>query len=397
MKWFKENTTNLQKMYVIKVLRGGMFCIATLVLFFKQNGLSLSEFMLLQSLFAIAVAILEVPTGYFADNYGKKEAIIFGAVFSAFGYLIYCVSSSFVGFFAGEMSMAVGFSFISGADSALIYKHTDVSKGHREAIKTEGNGAGVGMLSEAITSFVGGSFLALVSLRFPIYFDILLFILVIPVALTLEEEKKKKPEKGEIKRAFGEMRRIMKFSLCDHIEIKWLILYSGIVSSSTLTMVWVAPIFWETTKTPIFMFGALWSSLLLVAAFTSKQAVSLEEFLGRRTSLIVLIIMPVLGCFLMGMHVSKWASVFLIFFYITRGMNGPIMKSYVNVLIPEKDRATVLSVMSFASRAPFIILGPLVGVIHDHYSMKVALLSCAGLFAAIGFIALLFLHKNKVL
>ncbi len=394
MKWFKENTTNLQKMYVIRAFRSGMFCMAIIALFFKQNGLSMQEIMLLQSLFAIAVILLEVPTGNFADYHGRKMSIIIGTFFSVAGYATYAVSGGFWGFFVGEMLLAVGCCFVSGADSAIIYENADVSNGQGGAIKAEGNGASVGMLSEAITSFIGGSFLSLVSLRFPIYFDILLALAVLPVAFSLEKETIKEQSREN---KIWKIIKLLKFSLHDHKEIKWLIFYSAAVSSSTLTMFWLTPMFLVATNTPTFMFGVLMALFLMISAWVSYHTYSVEEFLGRKKSLVVLFIFPILGYALMGFCMNIWAIAFIPFFYVARGMNNPITKSYINGLISSEDRATILSAQSLMGRLPFVFIGPLAGWVNDGYSLQAALLLCAGLFATMGVIALLFLHKHKAL
>lgn len=395
MNWLKNKDNNLQKMYVIRALRSGMFCMAIIALLFKQNGLSMMEIMLLQSLFAIAVIVLEVPTGQFADHYGRKESIVIGGIFSTIGYVVYSIASNFTGFLVGEMILAVGYCFSSGADSAIIYENADVSNGNGGAIKAEGGGASAGLLSEAFTSFIGGSFLSLISLRFPIYFDVLIALAVVPIAISLKKEGKPKKQTRENK--ILKMIRLLKYSLHDHKEIKWLIFYSAVVSSATLTMVWLIPMFWMATKTPTFMFGGLWATFLIVSAIFSYRAHLIEDCLGRKKSLIILLVLPVIGYVMLGYCVQIWAMIFVLLFYITRGINNPIIKSYINGLISSEDRATILSAQSLMGRLPFVFIGPFAGWIHDKYSLQAALFVCAGLYVAMGVIALLFLHKHKAL
>lgn len=396
MNWLACKTNNLQKMYVIKALRSGMFCIAIVVLFFKQHGLSMKEITLLQSLFALAVIAIEVPTGYFADKYGRKKSIIIGGCFSAVGYLAYSLSSTFSGFLTGEILLAFGYCFTSGADSAMIYDHVDNKKhGSRTAIKAEGNGGSASMFSEAVTSFIGGSLLALVSLRFPIYFDVLLALAVIPVALSLHETKKPKQQHRES--SIVTMFRVMKYSLHDHVEIKWLIIYSAVVSTSTLTMVWFIQVYWLEAGIPQFMFGALWAAFMIIGGWFSLKADSIEEYLGRKVSLISLLIMPVTAYVLLSFHIAPAAIVFIALFYVTRGINNPIIKSYINGLVSSEQRATILSVQSLMARLMFAIIGPVMGWVHDAYSLQTTFVACAALFSLMGSVALSFLHKNKLL
>jgi MFS family permease len=395
MHWLKSKTNNLQKMYIIRALRSGMFSIAIIVLFFKEHGLSMGEITLLQSLFSAAVILFELPTGHFADNYGRKKSIVIGGLVSSLGYVFYSLSSTFWGFLAGEIILALGCSFVSGADSAIIYENTDQTQGLTSCIKTEGNSASAGMVSEGVTSFIGGSFLALVSLRFPLYFDILLALAVIPVALTLHEAEKPRKQKRE--NIITTIWRVMKYSLREHVELRWLIIYSAVITASTLTMVWFIQIYWEAVHIPIVMFGGLWAVFMCISAIVSMKVHAIESKLGRKKALFMLIILPVAGYFFLGAHLAKWSIIFIALFYAARGMNNPIMKSYVNGLVNSDERAKILSVQSAMGRLMFMIIGPIMGLISDTYSLQVALLTCAGVYAILGIISLLFMHKNRLL
>jgi MFS family permease len=395
MHWLKNKTNNLQKMYVIRALRSGMFSIAIIVIFFKEHGLSMGEITLLQSLFSVAVIMFELPTGHYADNYGRKKSIVIGGCFSALGYAIYSLASTFWGFLAGEIILALGCSFVSGADSAIIYENTEQGQGMTSCIKTEGNSASAGMLSEGVTSLVGGSVLALVSLRFPLYFDILLALSVIPVALTLYEPEKPKKQKRES--SFATIWRVMKYSLREHVELRWLIIYSAVISASTLTMVWFIQIYWVAAHIPVIMFGGLWAALMCIGALVSARAYVLEDKFGRKRTLMMLIILPVAGYIFLGVYVAQWSIIFIALFYVVRGINNPIMKSYVNGLVNSDDRAKILSVQSAVGRLMFTIIGPIMGWVNDAYSLQIALFACAGVFAIMGVIALLFMHKNRLL
>lgn len=395
MHWLKNKTNNLQKMYVIRALRSGMFSIAIIVLFFQEHGLLMEEITLLQSLFAVAAILFELPTGHFADSQGRKKSIVIGGCFSALGYAAYSMASTFSGFLVGEIILALGCSFVSGADSAIIYENTDQTQGLTTCIKTEGKSSCAGMFSEGVTSLVGGSFLALVSLRFPLYFDILLALSVIPVALTLEESQK--PKKQKRQSSLATIWRVMKYSLREHVELRWLIVYSAVINAATLTMVWFIQIYWTTAQIPIAWFGVLWATLMCVGAVVAAKAHLIESRLGRRRALLWLIILPVAGYVFLGAHVAQWSIIFITLFYVARGMNNPIMKSYVNGLITSDERAKILSVQNAIGRLVFVVVGPIMGWVNDAYSLQAALFVCAGVFASMGAVALLFLRKNKLL
>jgi MFS family permease len=385
---------NIWKLYLIKSLRSFMLFTPVIVLFFQENGLSMQQVFLLQALFSVAVISLEVPTGYFSDIFGRKKSIIIGGILATMGFAIYSQSYTFWGFLLAEITLGFGISFVSGADSAMLYD-TLLEKGRElEYQKREGRGQGIGMLSESLASVLGG-LLALISLRFPLYCDVAITFLVIPVALTLMEPKIQRAKKTEssLKSIWG----LIKFSLHDHKEVKWLIIYSASVAASTLTMFWFIQPYLLAMDVPLGFFGVILAGLLLTAAFFSWNAHKIEKILGKKKSLILLIILPVLGYLLLSSLWFVWSGVFILFFFITRGLNNPITLDYINGLIPSDIRATVLSVKNLVGRVMFSVIGPLVGWVSDVFSLKAALLSSGTIFLILGLISLAFMRKHRAL
>jgi MFS family permease len=390
----KKLSANVWKLYLIKGLRSFMLAIPIIVLFFQENGLSMRQVFLLQALFSVAVISLEVPTGYFSDIFGRKKSIIIGGILATTGFIIYSQAYTFWGFLLAEITLGFGVSFVSGADSAMLYD-TLLEKGKEfEYQKREGRGQGIGMLSESLASVLGG-FLALVSLRFPLYCDAAVTFLIIPVALTLTEPKKQEAKKTE--NSLKAMLRLVKFSLHDHKEVKWLIIYSAAVAASTLTMFWFIQPYLLAMGVPLGFFGVTLAGLLLTAAFFSWHAHKIENILGKKNSLILLIVLPALGYLLLSSLWFVWAGVFILFFYIARGINNPITLDYINGLISSDVRATVLSVKNLVGRVMFSVVGPLVGWINDVFSLKAALLSSGVIFLVLGLISLAFMRKYKAL
>lgn len=390
----KKISANVWKLYLIKGLRSFMLVIPIIVLFFQENGLSMQQVFLLQALFSVAVISLEVPTGYFSDIFGRKKSIIIGGILATTGFAIYSQAYTFWGFLLAEITLGFGISFVSGADSAMLYD-TLLEKGRElEYQKREGRGLSIGMLSESLASVLGG-LLALISLRFPLYCDAAITFLVIPVALTLVEPKIQRAKK--IESSLNGMWRLIKFSLHDHKEVKWLIIYSASVASSTLTMFWLIQPYLLATKVPLGLFGIILAVLLLVAAFFSWHAHKLEKILGRQKSLILLMVLPALGYWLLSSFWFIWSGVFLLLFFVVRGLNNPVTLNYINGLIPSDVRATVLSVKNLVGRVMFSVIGPLVGYVSDVFSLKAALLSSGGTFLVLGLISLAFMRKYKAL
>lgn len=364
-----------------------------IVLFFQENGLSLKEILLLQSIFSIGIIVFEIPSGYMSDVMGRKTTIIYGCLLGFIGYVIYSFSYGFFGFLAAELVLGLGSSFISGTDSAILYDSLIQAKKEKEYKKIEGRMLSIGNFSEAIASLSGG-FVALVSLRTPFYIETVFMLFVIPVAFTLIEPKRKKyiNKEGIIK----EVVKIIKYTIHRHSEVKWLIFYSGFIGASTLTMVWFIQPYFTLVDLPLVYFGLVWAILNILVGIFSIYAHKIEYRVGRKKSLISLIFIVFVAYILLAIFQSLWAIVFIVLFYLVRGVSEPILRDYVNRIIPSEMRATVLSVKNLVGRLIFSIIGPFIGFVADVYTLPMAFLSSGIIFLISGVISLYYLRKHEV-
>ena len=117
----KQLYLNIPKLYTVKALRWLMFAMPIIVLFFLDHGLSMTQVIYLQVIFSLIIVGLEVPSGYFADKVGRKISLVVASFLGFLGFLIYAFSFNFFGFLIAEIVLGIGSSFMSGADSALLY------------------------------------------------------------------------------------------------------------------------------------------------------------------------------------------------------------------------------------------------------------------------------------
>lgn len=386
--------SNIRKLYFIKAFRWFMLIMPVVVLFFQENGLSMLQIFLLQSIFSIVIVISEVPSGYLADIIGRRVSIIGGCILATAGFAAYSFSYSFWGFLFAEVLLGLSASFISGADSALIYDSLVEMGSVDEYKKTEGRLTSIGNFSEGIASLIGG-LLALISLRTPLFFEAAITFLSIPVAFSLIE-----PERHKLDNSEGNLKsilRIVKYSLHDHAEIKWLIMYSAMIGVSILTMVWFVQPYLKLVGLPLALFGIAWAGLQFSVGIFSFYAHRIELFVGRKRTLISLVILTAICFCLLSVFQSLWSIIFIVILYFLRGISYPVLKDYINQIITSDIRATVLSVSSLVRRLFFSIFGPVIGWVSDLYSLSTALMLCGIIFLFWGGISLILLHRYNAL
>jgi MFS family permease len=385
---------NITKLYILVVLRWLLFIMPIIVLFFYENGLNQTEIMILQSIFSIGIVVFEIPSGYFSDVFGRKYTLVIGSIISTIAFAIYSFTSGFWGFLVAELVLGLGASFISGTDSAMIYDSLIQAGRENEYAKIEGRRTSAANFSETSASIVGG-LLATVSLRLPFYVELIVMSLTIPLAMSLVEPERHKFDnsKGNIKGILS----IVRFAIHEHAEVKWLIFYSSVIGSSTLTMVWFIQPYLDFVGLPVAYFGVVWAALNFSVGLFSMFAYRIERVLGQSKTLLLLMPLAVFAYILSGLVQTLWVIAIFFIFYFVRGLHGPMLKEYINRLISSDKRATVLSVKNMFGLLFFTFIGPFVGWMKDAYSFKQAFFLAAGIFFVTGGISILFLKKHRVI
>ena len=149
---------NIVKMYLLRGVVWFMVAMPIIVLFFQEHGLTLTEIMLLQSIYSLSVAFFEIPSGYMADLFGRRHTIILGTIFSFIGYLVFSFYDGFYVFALAQVLIGIGGSLMSGSDSALLYDTLIELKEKDTYTRVEGISYAVGNFSEATAGILGGFF-----------------------------------------------------------------------------------------------------------------------------------------------------------------------------------------------------------------------------------------------
>lgn len=362
---------NIPFLYIIKISKWFNLVMPVIVLFYQENGMGMSEIFLLKSIYSLSIVSLEIPSGWMADSWGRKKTLLIGSILGAIGFLIYSLTHGFWMFAIAEIVLGAGHSFVSGADSALLYDSLKSSGRSKDYLKHEGRVTSAGNFAEAFAGIVSG-FLAAISLQTPFYFQFFVAASAIPASIMLIEPGIK------VSKHLGSFKNRLK-----HIQLKLLgnenlrisIMLSATTGTATLTFAWLVQPFFQEINLPVKYFGMMWTLLNLTAGISSVYSHWFEKFFGRHFTFLLLIVLIFSGYLFTGFLMTWTGLIFLFYFYFIRGIAGPVFKNYINQFTESEMRATILSSRDFAIRINFAVIGPILGWITDYYSLKSAFLT----------------------
>jgi len=380
---------NIRTIYLLGFFHSFMVVVPVFVPLLQGYGLSMSQVMQTQALFALTIALFEVPSGYLADLWGRRNAILVGSALNALGFLSLLGADSFVDFLFYEFLLGLGFSLISGTDLALLYD-TEV---YLHENRLPGGAGASRSLSRLIAVEAGASGVAGIAASLLLLWSLDALVLVqaftglapLLLALVLVEVPRPRAQQGHRDNA----RQVFALLLFGKPVVLWTAFAIAVFGLLAVYAFWIYQKHWEFHGIAIDHFGYIWAAFALTVSLAARYASNLEQYLGTRRLLYLVGLLPLCG--LVGMALSSgWAGVLFGFaIQFSRGLSMSLFYEALNRRVPGDFRATVNSLVSLAVRAVFIVTGPLLGVALDSLGVNSTLLLLAAVFAPLIFVVLL--------
>lgn len=381
MKRSLEN--NIRAIYLLGFFTGFLVVVPVFVPLLQGYGLSMSQVMQTQALFALTIALCEVPSGYIADIWGRRNAILVGSACNALGFFSLLWADSFVDFLIYEFILGVGFSLVSGADLALLY---DTEVYLRERGIRGGPGASKSLSRlisvEAAASGAAGiaaSLLLLWSMDGVVIVQAFTGFAPFLLALLLIEAPRPKAEK-ELNGHSDNARRIVDLLLFGKPVVFWTAFAITVFGLLAVYVFWIYQKYWELQGVPLEYFGYIWAAFALTVSLSARFSDALEQRLGYRQVMVLIAILALTGLLGMALGAGWLGVIFGLTIQISRGLSMSLFYEALNQRVPGEFRATVNSLVSLGVRSTFIVTGPLLGIALDTQGMQATLLGLLAIF-----------------
>lgn len=356
----KSLARNIQLYYSYTVFANLLILGPIITLYYLTRNLSYTQILSLQAISAITVVLLEVPTGAVADLLGRKKSILLGASTMAISIFLYGLGRNFLVFAVAEMLFAVGASFKSGADTALLYDSLLKLDRESEFKDVISRGSFYALLAQVPGSIIS-SILFEWSIALPLFISAGFIAVSFLIALRFQEivvyEKHERPK------YFTQIAKSA-HTLITHPKIRSIVFFCMVYLLFSRAGFWMTQPYLKAVHLPVRYFGLLFAGLNLIAAFSSRWTPQYLRF-SKGWSLIGLMGILLISFFGLWRLQSWWGILFLSLQQIARGLYRPATQKFINKHIPSTERATVLSLQSMLQNLTIAILFPLIGAIMD--------------------------------
>ena len=337
-----------------KFFQNLLFWQATWFLYF-QSELSAAEALLLYAVYDIATTLLEVPSGWLSDRWGRKKTLMLSAVFGLAATLLFAMGGNFWIFALAQSAMGAHIAFASGTDSAFLYESLEDSGRETEVESQELRAWRFSFAALALSAVAGGA-LALLGLGLPFLASAAAFAVLILVVFRFTE-----PANPKIRHETTRDARLAAlWAALKQPVLIWLFALSVLMYGfSHLPFVFGQPFILAAldglglaAEAPL-VSGSVTACMMLLSIATSWAAPGIRERIGFAGILLLAFAMQI---FLVG-GLAASGSVFAIALLLLRmvpdSFSQPFIRARIQPLLTDEVRATYLSLKSLAGRVLF--------------------------------------------
>ncbi len=387
---------NVRLFIAFRVFFNSRFYYPVFTILFLDFGLTLTQFALLNSIWAATIVLLEVPSGALADIIGRKNLLVFAGAVMVVEMGLLCVvprgnpNLLFAIFIMNRILSGAAEAAASGADEAIAY----------DALKAEGNEADWGRVLELLMRFQSIGFMVAMSLgaavydpalmerifgilgvdlaftrettlRLPIYLTFIMAILALVTTLRMKEawinsEKDVCDEEEDCGNSVVNAFRLT-FQAGGWIfktPFAMVVIATGLLFDSIIRMViTMNSQYYRLISLPEASFGLIGSGLAILGIFIPRLARKMTQNQTPTFNFCVVVLMTLSGLAGITLFLPITGLIPIIILIGNMYLLGFFISHYLNRITHSDQRATVLSFKGLAYNLAYGLIGVLYAVL----------------------------------
>lgn len=357
--------------------------------FFLYFGahLPLERVLQLEGLYYAAVVVLEVPSGYFSDRFGRKSTLLGASVMLVAAYLFFFFGSTFAAFAVAQLALAAGIALNSGTDTSFHYDSLAALGRESEYAEREAAAARNAMLVTSVSALVGGA-VATLDFRYAYGLSALAAVVgLFIVAIFIEPGRKMTARAAsfgcQLRDCVAHLKNprlawlfgfVVLITVLNHVPYEFYQPYLDLVGARL----------GGNAGTPL-VAGVHMAMATVIGAFFAHQSAEIARRIGTAKTLLLAALLQLIIIVAMGFVLHTVIVVLLLLRGVPAGVTRAPINAAITPHIPQKQRATYLSIQSLAGRLGFsallVGLSVVTGGSETYYwpTLSHLLLICAGL------------------
>jgi hypothetical protein len=369
-----------------------------ILLFFRDASLSFFQIGLLFSIRDLATNILEIPTGVYADAFGRRRSMVMAFVSYILSFALFFVFSSFYLYILAMILFAFGEAFRTGTHKALILEYLNLNEMAHLKVEYYGRTRSASQLGSALNALIAAALVfysgnyryVFVASILPYVVD-LINLATYPKELDGELQQAHRGSVGEQLRAtlgsfFGvfrhppALRAILNSSGFDAFFKATKEYLQPILESFALALPVLLAV--QDTRRSAVIIGIVYFGIYLLTSYASRSAARVgKRFASIAQGLNWTFLAGSLFLVVAGLATQwQWDVVaILVFlgFYVLHNVRRPMTVAFVSDQISSRVMAAGLSAESQFTTLGAALLAPAVGALADRLGVGWAL-ACLG-------------------
>jgi MFS family permease len=379
---------NVQRFIAFRVLFNARFYYPVFTILFLDYGLTIEQFALLNTVWAVTIVLAEVPSGALADLLGRKRLLVATCLLMVFEMLIIAFiplgngSVIFSAFLVNRVLSGLAEAMASGADEAMAYDTLVEAGIEREwprvldiQMRMQHVGYIFAMTIGAVVYDMGtvnrvlhwsGSTITVtqqMSMRYPVYLTLLLGILALVVTLGMRDPQLLTPAVAGRNGAIQKIRQAGHLTLQAgswilHTPFALAVILFGMCFDHVLRMlVTMTSQYFRLIALPEASFGLIGSGIALIGLVVPRIARAMVHHFSPRCNVCVVGVIAFTALWGLTMFVPYFGILPVVLIFIAMMLTSFFTSHYLNEIADSRHRATVLSFKGLAFNAAYGLIG----------------------------------------
>ncbi|MFC1479690.1 MFS transporter [Planctomycetota bacterium] len=362
-----------------------------LYIYFLSKGFSFFQIGILVSVREISVYIIEIPTGIFADLFGKKNSMILCFCSYIASFVVFGISSSFYSI-AGAMAVfGIGEAFRTGTHKAIIMDYLDSEGISDRKVHVYGYTRSWAKIGSAVSALAAAGLVFLCVKESDPQYNIIFLASIVPYAaglilmFTYPQDKPERKGAGIIALCLEHRKESLKALKKNTVLLLNSTVFDGLFK---VGRDFIQPIIKQAAvAAPLFAFagvekknalliGITYFLVSILSAVCARYSGKFRDVFGRgvfgENILFVCAGILYLGLALTVYTGMLWVTIFLFLLSVSLfNLRRPLLVSHVGDRVEKEQRATVFSVESMLKTFIVALCAPVVGKAADKWGLYV--------------------------